>query len=96
MEAHATVPNPNSRAFVSATETTRSLKECVGFRVSSLIHRFGRPSSAPRRCARRSGVQPSPRSTRSSVVAGSSGAYRHRDAGPEATESRETAAAMAS
>src|SRR5438552_3054223 len=96
VDAHATVSNPNSQALVSATDTTRSLKECVGLRVSSLIHRSRRPSSAPRRAARRSGLHPSPRSTRSSRAAGSRASYRHSERGPSSADGRDTSAATRS
>ena len=58
VDAHATVSNPSSWARASATDTTRSLKECVGFAVSFLIHSSRSPSFWARRSARTSGVQP--------------------------------------
>src|ERR1035438_5485239 len=58
VEAQAATLKPSWRALVSATETTRSLKDPVGLAVSSLI-----PSSPARRSARTSGVKPAPRST---------------------------------
>ena len=58
VDAHAAVLKPNSSALPSATATTRSLNEFVGLRVSSLSHSSPRPSSAARRSARISGVQP--------------------------------------
>ena len=45
-------------ARASATETTRSLNECVGFAVSFLIHSSPRPRRAASRSARTSGVHP--------------------------------------
>src|SRR5437879_1298984 len=82
VDAHATVSNPNSRALVKATDTTRSLKECVGLRVSSLIHRLGSPSSAPSRSALRRGLNPSPGSELAprliGVAAASRGLSLHR------------------
>ena len=63
VDAHAAVLNPNSSAFDSATDATRSLNEFVGFSVSFLTHTSPRPSSAARRSARTSGVKPAPRST---------------------------------
>ena len=53
-----TTLNPNSSALLSATETTRSLNEFVGLRVSFLSHTSPRPSSAASRSARTSGVKP--------------------------------------
>ncbi len=64
MEAQATVVNPCSRAADSATETTLSLNEWVGFALSSLIHNVRMPSSSASLGAGRSGVQPAPRETR--------------------------------
>src|SRR3984957_12100327 len=64
VEAQAATLKPSWRALVSATETTRSLKEPVGLAVSSLIHSSPSPSSAARRSARPSGGKPAPRSTR--------------------------------
>ena len=49
---------PSSCAFAAATATTRSLKECVGFAVSSFSQSSPRPSSSARRGARTSGVKP--------------------------------------
>ena len=63
VDAHAATLNPNSSAFDSATDVTRSLNELVGFTVSFLIHTSPRPSSAASRSARTSGVKPAPRST---------------------------------
>ena len=68
------VSNPNSTAFVVATDTTRSLKECVGLAVSFFIQRLSRPSASPRLRARTSGVNPAPMSTAFSAEAGSSSA----------------------
>ena len=60
---------PSSRAAVMATDTTRSLNECVGLAESSLIQTGAvKPSSSASRSARISGVMPVPESTR---VAGS-------------------------
>ncbi len=58
VEAQATVSKPSSIARASATETTRSLNECVGFAVSFLIQISPTPSCSARRSARTSGVQP--------------------------------------
>src|SRR5258708_25244444 len=58
VEAHAIVSKPSSRARVVATETTRSLKECVGLAASFLTHTSFSPRRAARRSARISGVQP--------------------------------------
>ena len=73
MDAHATVLCPNSSAFASATATTRSLNELVGLRVSSLIQSSPSPSSAARRSARTSGVQPAVRVSGPWGPTGSSG-----------------------
>ena len=53
---------PSSRAFVSATDTTRSLNDPVGLAVSSLIQSSPSPSSDASRSALTSGVIPAPRS----------------------------------
>ncbi len=37
VEAHATVSKPNSRALATATATTRSLKEQVGWQTASFL-----------------------------------------------------------
>ena len=58
VEAQATVSNPSSIARASATDTTRSLNECVGLAVSFLTHNSRSPSRSARRSARTSGVQP--------------------------------------
>jgi len=71
VDAQAATLKPNSSALLSAIETTRSLKELVGLRVSFLIHTSPRPSSAARRSARTSGVKPVPRSTDGSHSTGS-------------------------
>ena len=71
VEAQAATLKPSSWALVSATDTTRSLNEPVGLRVSFLIHSSPRPSSAARRSARTSGVNPAPRLTAPSAAAGS-------------------------
>src|SRR3954468_2918881 len=76
VDAHAATLKPSSRALLSATETTRSLKDPVGFSVSFLIHRSPGPSSAASRSARTSGVNPAPRSTAPTGDAGSRSAYR--------------------
>ena len=69
VEAQAMRSKPSSRAAVIATDTTRSLNECVGLAESSLIHTGAvNPSSSASRSARISGVMPVPESTR---VAGS-------------------------
>ena len=74
VDAQAATLKPSSRALVIATEVTRSLNEPVGFIVSFFSHSSPSPSSAARRSARTSGVQPAPRSTAPSAWAGSSGA----------------------
>ncbi len=74
VEAQAATLNPSWRALVRATDTTRSLNEPVGLAVSFLIQSSPRPSSAARRSARTSGVQPVPRSMGASSATGSRGA----------------------
>jgi hypothetical protein len=71
VEAHAATLKPMARARASATDTTRSLNDPVGFRVSFFSHSSPRPSSAARRSARTRGVYPAPRSTAPSLTAGS-------------------------
>ena len=61
VEAHAIVSKPSSRARDTATETTRSLNECVGLAASFLTHTSRRPSRSASRSARISGVQPAGR-----------------------------------
>ena len=56
VEAQAIASKPNSRARAMATETTRSLKDHVGFTVSFFSQRLSRPSTLPRRSALISGV----------------------------------------
>src|SRR6266436_3913308 len=90
VDAHAATLNPSSRALVSATDTTRSLNEFVGLRVSFLIHTSPRPSSAARRSALTNGVNPVPRSTAVSPATGSRSEYRHKLRGPAAIFSRLT------
>jgi hypothetical protein len=58
VEAQATTSKPSSRARAIATETTRSLNECVGFAASFLIHTSPRPRRSASRSALISGVQP--------------------------------------
>src|SRR5258707_13131119 len=48
VDAQAMVEKPLRRAHDTATLTTRSLKELVGFMVSFFRWRLRRPSSAPR------------------------------------------------
>ena len=52
VEAQASVVKPSSRARAEATETTRSLKECVGLAASFLTH----TSRTPRRCGQAIGA----------------------------------------
>src|SRR3990172_12637113 len=97
VEAHATVSKPNSLARVSATATTRSLKDSVGwFTVSFLRYKASRPRVWPRRVARIIGVKPPWRPTVASFSTGSRSIYRHRLFGPATIRSREITAAMAS
>jgi hypothetical protein len=63
VEAQATVDSPNARARATATATTRSLKELVGLRVSSLRNRGpGTPRASASRGAGTRGVRPGARS----------------------------------
>src|SRR5262245_45913742 len=96
VDAHAAVLKPKSSALPSATATTRSLNEFVGLRVSSLSQRSVRPSSAPSRSARISGVQPAARAPPAGASAGSSGPYGQMEAGPAALPAREIVVAIAS
>ena len=70
VEAQATVSKPSSTARASATDTTRSLNECVGLAVSFLIHTSRSPSLSARRSARTSGVQPVGSADRAGPVSG--------------------------
>ena len=65
------VSNPWECAQLTATDTTRSLNELVGFMLSFFRYRLLSPSSAPSRSALTSGVNPSPNVT--TGVASSSG-----------------------
>src|SRR5947209_15267609 len=96
VDAQAATLKPSSRPRASATDTTRSLNEPVGFRVSFLIQSSPNPSSAARRSARSRGVNPAPRSTAPSLVAGRRLAYRQIDRGPAAIDARVVLAAIAS
>ena len=59
VEAQATVPMPNSMAFETATETTRSLNDSVGkLTASFLTQTSARPRRLASRSARTSGVIP--------------------------------------
>jgi hypothetical protein len=81
VEAQAIVSKPSSCARASATETTRSLNECVGFAVSFLIQSSLIPSLWARRSARTSGVQPVGSADRATST-GRKSAYRHSVWGP--------------
>ena len=59
-EGMATLRMPSSTSMEIAQERPRALKEPVGFRPSSLIHRSSAPTAAPMRFARMRGVIPSP------------------------------------
>jgi len=77
VEAQANRVKPSPRAAVNATETTRSLNECVGLAESSLTQSGARnPIAAARAGALISGVIPGSRVTRSvgSCPAGSKAA----------------------
>ena len=65
VEAQAKRVNPSPRAAVSATDTTRSLNECVGLAESSLTHNgAAMPTSAASADAGTNGVNPGLRVTR--------------------------------
>jgi hypothetical protein len=96
VEAQAATLKPSSRALASATDTTRSLNEPVGLRVSSFSHSWPRPSSAARRSARTSGVAPAPRSISPGGIDGSRSAQRQMVRGPASTRSRVIVARTAS
>ena len=65
VEAQANRVKPSPRAAVSATETTRSLNECVGLAESSLTQSGARsPTAAARAGALTSGVRPGSSVTR--------------------------------
>src|SRR3984957_14073254 len=74
VDAQAAVVKPKRRALDSATETTRSLNDPVGLRVSSFNHSSRTPSTLARRVERRGGVQPAPRSTGSPPGSGGTAA----------------------
>src|SRR5690348_16543001 len=76
---------PSSLHMEMAHERPRALNEPVGFRPSSFTQRDSAPMRAPSRGVRHIGVQPSPRITTDPAFGGSTGAYRHMLAGPEAT-----------
>ena len=58
VEAQASVSKPSSRARVAATETTRSLNECVGLAASFLTHTSREAEALGEAVGRISGVQP--------------------------------------
>ena len=94
--AHAIAVNPNWRARAIAMLTTRSLNDHVGFVVSFFNHSVSRPRRFASRSARISGVKPVPMSTLYCGSTGSSGAYRHSEAGPRSIESVEIASRIPS
>src|SRR5262250_3930464 len=97
VDAHATVSNPNSRAFVTATDTTRSLNDHVGWQTESFLIQISRqPSSSARFRARISGVKPTWWPTATSPSTGSKSLYRHMLGGPAAIDSRVTTPLSAS
>src|SRR6266850_4217507 len=59
---------PLATAWLTATEQSRSLYDHVGFRLSSLANRRGKPSRLPSRSRGTSGVAPSPRLTACSAA----------------------------
>jgi hypothetical protein len=71
VDAHAAVVKPRRRALDIATDTTRSLNEPVGLRVSSFNHSSRTPSTSANRVLRRSGVHPAPRSIGATPGSGS-------------------------
>jgi hypothetical protein len=79
VEAQARTSKPSSRARALATDTTRSLNECVGFAASFLTHTSFRPRRAASRSALISGVQPAGRPKRDDArVEGPGGASSGR------------------
>src|SRR5215470_6854537 len=97
VEAHATVSKPNSRAFVTATETTRSLKDQDGWQTESFFtHTSRQPSSSARFFARMSGVKPTWWPTATSPSIGKSSRYRHMLGGPASIDLRVTTPLSAS
>src|SRR5262249_62196409 len=89
VDAHATVSKPNSRAFVTATETTRSLNDHVGWQTESFLIQISRqPSSSARFRARISGVKPTWGPTATSSSTGSRPSYSHLLDGPAAIDGR--------
>src|SRR5437763_13676801 len=96
VEAHATVSKPNSRALVTATATTRSLKDQDGWQAESfLIQTSRQPSSSARFCARMSGVKPGWWPTATSPATGSRTLGGLLDGGAARIDSRVTAACSA-
>src|SRR5438445_12271012 len=91
VEAQATVSKPNSRAFVTATDTTRSLNDHVGWQTEPCFTQISRhPRCLPRLRARISGVQPTcwPTPPRPSI--GRRSLYRPLLVGPAALQSQLT------
>ncbi len=84
VDGQARTLKPISVAAASATATTRSLKECVGLPLSSLIHRRRIPSSAASPSALMRRVKPGSvvRRVAMSSGTGSSAAYRQMFCGP--------------
>src|SRR5262249_55917595 len=91
VEAQATVSKPNSRAFVTATDTTRSLNDQVGGQTESFFPQIPRqPGSSARFCARINGVKPTWWPTATSPTTGKSCLYRHMLGGPASIDFRVT------
>src|SRR5437867_11864078 len=87
VDAHATVSKPNSRAFVTATDTTRSLNDHVGWHTESFLIQISRqPHSSARFRARIIGVKPTWWPTATSPSIGSRSLYRHMLGGPAAID----------
>src|SRR5207302_3301775 len=85
-DAQARTSKPSSRARALATDTTRSLKECVGLAASFLTHTSLRPSRSASRSALISGVQPAGRPKREEARSeGPGGASRGRNRSEEHT-----------
>src|SRR3990172_13218936 len=78
VEAQATTVKPNSIALVTATATTRSLNERVGWQTASfLMYTSLAPKASARFLARIRGVMPQWLPTGRSSSTGSRSRYRH-------------------
>src|SRR5262249_6845110 len=91
VEAQATVSKPNSRAFVTATDTTRSVNDRVGWQPECFFTQIsGQRSRWAGLGAGIGGVKPTGWPTETSPSRGSKSLSRHMLGGPAAIDLRVT------